>query len=66
MRWALDRGGVLAQGLFVQALLQQLQLPSQDQDILLLARQGGVQLLQRIFLERDLALQFLHYLAQRP
>jgi len=66
MRWALDRGSVLAQGLLVQALLQQLQLPSQDQDILLLARQGGIQLLQGIFLEGDLALQFLHYLAQRP
>ena len=53
--------GFVAHGLLVLPLLQQLELPPQQQDLLLLGGHGIIQGLHSILLKRQLALQ-LHQL----
>jgi hypothetical protein len=55
--WATSLVGFVAHSLFVLPLFQQLKLPPQRQDLLLLGSHGIIQGLHSIFLKRQLALQ---------
>lgn len=64
-RFLVDRGiGVRLGGLFILALFQQLQLPPQQENFLLLAGKGLVEGGDRVFLEGQLALHFGQLLPQ--
>jgi len=56
--------GFMAHSLLVLPLLQQLELPPQQQDLLLLGRHGIIQGLHSILLKRQLALQ-LHQITSQ-